>query len=172
VAGLIIRDATGSWAGHAIGNIGDGKVISGQPPKAVVLPAEQFNDALWFYRMWDQLMAEEGWTKEQVAASQTTVTARWKQEEGCNYDWEAYPAFAAEVFHIRTSQQLAPWFKPDKARVCSAIIADGLMKGGVPLDFVPEDGPGIIGGKGSVALPPNLIAPGMLLGLAQRKGWL
>jgi hypothetical protein len=171
MAGLIIRDATGSEAGHAFGHLGGGQAISGQPPKAVIVPAASFGDAIWFHRMWDQLMAEEGWTKERVAKSQDAVVARWRQEDGCKYDWEAYPAFAAEVFHFRTSQQLAPWFKTDAARVCSAIIADGLMKGGVPLNFVPEDGPGIIGGKGSVALPPNLIAPGMLLGLAERLDW-
>lgn len=170
-AGIIIRDATGSWAGHAFGNLGGGMLVQGQPPKAVTAPVTSHGDAIWAWRMWDQLKAEEGWTDERVATSQSLVTARYRAEIGTRYDFPAYLGFTEEVLHLRTEAQLAPEFAHDDWRVCSALIADGLMAGGVPLKFVPEDGPGIVGSAGKVAMPPNLVAPGMLLGLAQRLEW-
>ena len=172
MAGMIIRDATGSWAGHAFLYLGGGKIISGQPERAVILPAGTFGDAIWAWRMWDQLKAS-GWTDAQVARGQQLVTARGQAEEGVEYDWAAYPAFAAEVLHLRTCGQLAPWFSADRARVCSAVVDDAETIGGVPMTFVPEDGPSVIANPSkSFVLPPNLVAPGMLLGLAQRLEWL
>jgi hypothetical protein len=172
LAGMIIRDATGSWAGHAFMYLGDGKIISGRPERAVILPADTFSDAIWAWRMWDQLKAS-GWTDAQVAHGQQLVVARGQAEDGVRYDWAAYPAFAAEVLHLRTSQEIAPWFSADRARVCSAVVDDAETTGGVPMNFVPEDGPGLIARPGkSIVLPPNLVAPGMLLGLAQRLEWV
>lgn len=172
MAGMIIRDATGSWAGHAFLYLGGGKMISGQPEKAVILPADTFSDAIWAWRMWDQLKAS-GWSADQVMRGQQLVVNRGQAEDGARYDWAAYPAFAAEVLHLRTSGQLAPWFSADRARVCSAVVDDALTIGGVPMQFVPEDGPGLIARPGkSIVLPPNLVAPGMLLGLAQRLEWV
>lgn len=172
IPGALIRSATGSWAGHAFGNLGAGLLVQGQPPKAAIAPADSHDDAVWAWRMWDQLMAEAGWTAQQVAAAQAAVTARYRAEIGCDYDYPAYAGFAAEVLHLRTGQQLAPDFAKDDWRVCSALVADALRAGGVPLDFVPEDGPGIIGKPGQAPVPHNLVAPGMLLGLAQRLEWI
>ena len=57
-------------------------------------------------------------------------------------------------------------------RVCSALVDDAETFGGVPMDFVPEDGPGLTSNPNSkVAMPANLVAPGMLLGMAQRLSW-
>lgn len=171
VAGAIIRSATGSWAGHAFLYLGNGVIVSGQPPKAVQEPADSYSDAIWAWRMWDALAAS-GWNTGKVAASAVTVTARGRAEVGTPYDFAAYAGFAAEVLHLRTEQQLAPDFTSDKWRVCSALVADALTAGGVPLDFIPSDGPGIIGKPGQAVMPPNLVAPGMLLGIAQRLEWL
>ena len=122
--------------------------------------------------MWDQLKAS-GWTDAQVARGQQAVAARGQAEEGVKYDWAAYPAFTAEVLHLRTADQVAPWFSADRLRQCAALVDDAETAGGVPMNFVPEDGPGLIGQPGkSIVLPPNLVAPGMLLGLAQRLEWI
>jgi hypothetical protein len=171
-AGMIIRDATGSWAGHAFGNVGGGQLVQGQPPVAALAPVTSHDDAIWAWRMWDQLMAEEGWTADRVHTAQTLVTGRYDAEVGCKYDYPAYLGFTEEVLKLRTAAQLAPEFAHDNWRVCSALVADGLMAGGVPLKFVPEDGPGIIGSADRAPIPANLVAPGMLLGLAQRLEWL
>jgi hypothetical protein len=171
IPGALIRSATGSWAGHAFLYLGDGVIVQGQPPKAATAPADSHGDAIWAWRMWDQLMAEERWTAEQVAIAQAAVVGRGHAEIGTDYDYPAYMGFAAEVLHLRTEQELEPDFARDMWRVCSAIVADAERAGAVPLDFIPEDGPGIIGKPGQPAMPPNLIAPGMLLGLAQRLEW-
>ena len=97
--------------------------------------------------------------------------------EGCasfaapGYDFAAYLGFTAEILHLRNATQLAADFGPDRWRVCSALVADALEAGGVPLDFVPEDGPSVFGSNSRAVMPPNLVAPGMLLGLAQRLDW-
>lgn len=173
IAGAMVRSATQSWAGHAFGYLGGGMAISGQPPRAVIVPADTWDDAIWAHQMWDKLMSDDGWTAQQVAASQAAVVARYRAEEGCPYDFEAYGAFTAMVLHLRSEQQLAPDFDKGDVRVCSALVADGLGTGKVPLDFVPSDGPGIISDPARrIVLPPRLTAPGMLLGLGQRKEWM
>lgn len=180
IAGEIIRDATGSWAGHAVLYLGGGVILSGQPPQAVQIPADSFPDAIWAWRMWAWLAAPRvindiqtsGWPASQVSTAQAAVVARGHELIGGRYDFLAYPAFAAEVLHLRNEGQLAGWFSHDPMRVCSADVADALAAGGVPLDFVPGDGPGLVKDPGTkVKMPPNLVAPGMLLGLAQRLEW-
>lgn len=172
IAGEIIRSATGSWAGHAFGFVGGNQLVEGRPPVAALASAESYSDALWAWKMWSQLIAEENWTPAQVLIAQGVVAARYRKLVGDSYDYVAYLGFELEVLHLRTEQQLAPEYAHDGYRVCSALVADALTCGGVPLNFVPEDGPGLIGRSGSVKLPPNLVAPGMLLGLAQRLEWI
>jgi len=176
VAGLIIRDSTGSWAGHAFSYLGNEQIVQGQPPVAGLAVASSHDDAIWAWRMWDQLVAEEGWTPDQVATAQLRVVARGHALVGVRYDFEAYAGFSMEVTHLRSEKQLEPFFKLDSDRVCSALVADTLTFAGVPLKFVPEDGPGLFSSAGSspqlAQMPPNLVAPGMLLGLAQRLEWI
>lgn len=172
IAGALIRSATGSWAGHAFLYLGNGVIVSGEPPKAVQKPADSYGDAIWAWRMWDQIQAS-GWSADQVAGAQAAVVRRGRELIGDPYDFAAYAGFAAEVLHLRTEAQLEPDFSRDTWRECSALVADALTFGGVPLDFVPSDGPGLVrAGSVKVKMPPNLVAPGMLLGLAQRKEWL
>jgi hypothetical protein len=171
-AGELIRHATGSWAGHAFLYLGNGLIVQGQPPQAATAPADSHGDAIWAWQMWVKLMADEGWTAEQVAAAQAKVVARGLQLIGCAYDFEAYAAFALMVLKIRNAGQLAPLFHRDAWRVCSALVDDAETFGGVPVEFVPEDGPGLVAHPDQHAvLPANLVTPGMLLGLAERKGW-
>ena len=91
---------------------------------------------------------------------------------GCAYDFAAYAGFALEVLHIRNQTQLDPAYHHDDYRVCSALVDDAENFGGVPMIFTPEDGPGLIRSDGLAHMPPNLVAPGMLLGIAQRLGWV
>lgn len=171
-AGELIRHATGSWAGHAFLYLGNGLIVQGQPPQAATAPADSHSDAIWAWQMWDKLQADDGWTADQVAAAQVKVVARGRQLIGCAYDFEAYAAFALMVLKVRSADQLAPLFHRDAWRVCSALADDAEMFGGVPMEFVPEDGPGLVAHPGVPArMPPNLVAPGMLLGLAQRREW-
>lgn len=171
-AGEIIRAATGSWGGHAFLHLGNGVIVQGQPPRAGTAAADVHPDAIWAWRMWDQLQAVHGWTAERVAQAQAQVVLRARAEIGVRYDYPAYLGFELEVLHLRTRTQLAAEFARDSYRVCSALVADALTAGGVPLDFVPEDGPGVTADPSvKVVMPPNLVAPGMLLGLAQRLEW-
>lgn len=168
MAGEIIRSATGSWAGHAFLYLGNGVLVEGCPPKARQIPADSYPDAIWAWQMWDKL----GWTADQVKSAQGLAVSRGQALIGTPYDWLAYVGFAAEVMHLRDEQQLAPDFTHDPMRVCSGLVADALEKGGVPLQFVPEDGPGLTKDENTkVTMPPNLVAPGMLLGISQRLGW-
>jgi hypothetical protein len=172
IAGELIRHATGSWAGHAMLYLGNGQLIEGAPPVARLLPAGTYDDAIWAYRMWDQLESVNHWTGEQVKAAQDKVVARGHALAGCAYDWPAYAGFALEVLKLRDQAQLDPAFSGDSWRVCSALVADAETFGGVPLNFVAEDGPGLAKNPDAkVAMPPNLVAPGMLLGIAQRLNW-
>lgn len=172
IGGMVIRDATGSWAGHAFLYLGGGMMVQGTPPKADLVRADTYSDAIWAGRMWNQLKLVNGWTDAKIAAARLGIVARGHALVGCAYDWPAYIGFAAEVLHLRNQEQLDPAFAHDTYRVCSALVADALAFGGVPLDFVPEDGPGLTGQAGTkVVMPPNLVAPGMLLGLAQRLDW-
>jgi hypothetical protein len=171
----IIRTATGSWAGHAFLYLGDGKIVEGTSPKARVADWDEHLDAIWAWRMWDQLAAEygPGWTPTRIRLAQQKVAARGQLLVGDDYDWPAYLAFAAMVLKLRTVQDMAADYEHDTMRVCSGLVADALMTGGVPLDFVAEDGPGLVADKGiKVRMPPNLVSPGMLLGLAQRLEWI
>ena len=91
---------------------------------------------------------------------------------GCAYDFEAYAGFALEVLKLRDASQLSPVFSHDSYRVCSALVDDAEVFGRVPMVFMPEDGPGLTAHPDTkVIMPPNLVAPGMLLGLAQRLDW-
>lgn len=172
VAGELIRHATGSWAGHAFLYLGNGLIVQGQPPQAGTASAGSHGDAIWAYRMWDQLRHVNGWTEDQVKAAQAKVVQRGHGLVGCAYDWAAYAGFALEVLKIRDQAELNPAFAHDGYRVCSALVADAMAFGGVPLEFVPEDGPGLTSNPDVKAvMPPNLVAPGMLLGLAQRLDW-
>lgn len=172
LGGEIIRHATGSWAGHAFLYLGNGQLVEGQPPAARILPADTYDDAIWAYRMWDQLERQGGWTDVAVREAQARIVARGHALVGCSYDWPAYVGFALEVLKLRDQAELDPAFAHDTWRVCSALVADALAFGGVPLRFVPEDGPGLAKNPDAkAAMPPNLVAPGMLLGLAQRLDW-
>lgn len=168
-AGELIRHATGSWAGHAFLYLGDGLIVQGQPPQAATAPADSHGDAIWAWQMWARLQADDGWTPQQAGQAQAKVVARGRQLIGCAYDFEAYAAFALMVLKIRSADQLAPLFARDAWRVCSALVYDAETFGGVPVEFVPEDGPGLVTDDGLKV--PNLVTPGMLLGLAQRKEW-
>jgi hypothetical protein len=170
-AGELIRHATGSWAGHAFLYLGGGLIVQGQPPQAATAPAASHGDAIWAWRMWDYLR-ENGWTADQAAAAQAKVVERGRQLIGCSYDFEAYGAFTLMVLKLRTAGQLSPLFRRDAWRVCSALVADAVEYGGVPLHFESSDGPGLAQQDDlKVIMPPNLVAPGMLLGLSQRLGW-
>lgn len=173
MAGEIIRHATGSWAGHAFMYVGNGMLVEGQPPKARMIPAGAYGDALWAWRMWDQLAAG-GWAPQAIPAGQHTTADRARTLVGTGYDWPAYLAFSLEILHLRNEEQLAGFYGHDPMRVCSGLVADALDEAGVPLAFVPEDGPGLIANPAAkvTVMPPNLVAPGMLLGLAQRSEWL
>lgn len=172
-AGELIRHATGSWAGHAFLYLGDGLIVQGQPPQAATAPADSHGDAIWAWRMWDWLRDDQKWTPARVMNAQTMVVERGKALIGCSYDYEAYVAFALMVMKLRNADQIAPFFRRDAWRVCSALVADAEGMGGVPMQFVPSDGPGLVAHPDTkVAMPPNLVAPGMLLGLAQRKEWV
>jgi hypothetical protein len=172
VAGELIRHATGSWAGHAFLYLGNGLLVQGQPQVAGTAPADSHSDAIWAHRMWDWLRNEDGWTADEVRAVQEKVVARGRALIGCSYDWPAYAGFALEVLKLRNRDQLDPAYAHDGYRVCSALVADALAFGGVPLAFVPSDGPGLTSDPAAKAvMPPNLVAPGMLLGIAQRLDW-
>lgn len=173
MAGEIIRHATGSWAGHAFLYLGSGQLVEGAPPEARIRPAGTYDDAIWAHRMWHRLGETGGWTDVAVREAQAKVAARGHALVGCAYDWPAYVAFTLEVLKLRSRQQLDPVFAHDGYRVCSALVADAETFGGVALDFVPEDGPGLESNPDAkVVMPPNLVAPGMLLGLAQRLDWI
>lgn len=172
LGGTIIRDATGSWAGHAFLYLGDGKIVEGTSPKARLAPADEHQDAVWAWQMWYKLQTEHNWTDDMVHAAQLAVVTRGNALVGDSYDWPAYLAFTAMVLKLRTGQDMASDFAHDPMRVCSGLVADALQAGGIPLDFVPEDGPSLFKKPDQpVRLPVNLVAPGMLLGLAQRKEW-
>lgn len=174
MAGEIIRHATGSWAGHAFLYLGDGMLVEGQPPAARLMPATSYGDAIWAWRMWDQLRSASGWSAQAVAAAQLAVTGRGHALVGASYDWAAYAGFAMEILKLRSETALSPFFKNDSYRVCSALVDDAETFGKVPMTFVAEDGPGLDRDpavKVPVPYMVNLVSPGMLLGLAQRLDW-
>lgn len=171
-AGELIRTATQSSVGHAFLYLGDGLIVQGQPPQSATAPADSHTDAIWAHRMWDQLRDGQGWTYDQAAEAQAKVVARGRQLIGVAYDFEAYGAFTLMVLHIRNVNQLAALFHRNAWRVCSALVYDAVTFGGVPMEFVPSDGPGLTSDPDKKAdMPPNLVTPGMLLGIAQRLDW-
>lgn len=171
VGGEIIRHATGSWAGHAFLYLGNGTIVEGAPPEARLARADKYDDAIWAYRMWDKLR-EDGWTHDVAATSQAKVIARGHALVGQSYDWPAYVGFCLEILKLRSGEQMSPFFMHDTYRVCSALVDDAEVFGGVPMTFVPFDGPSVASDpKVQVTMPPNLVAPGMLLGIMQRLDW-
>lgn len=169
LAGELIRRATESEYGHAFLHLGNGVIVSGQPPKAVQEPADTYPDAEWAWRMWDELEARGGyWTPELIQRSQDAVVSRGRALVGTSYDFAAYAAFASEVLGLARGIPMQQFFEHDPNRVCSGLVADALKAGAVPLEFIPSDGaPGLVRPDGTV----NLVAPGMLAGLALRKEW-
>jgi hypothetical protein len=175
LGGEIIRHATGSWAGHAFLYLGGGQMVEGAPPEARIVHADKYGDAIWAWRMWDQLKAGSPafWTDQEIRATQDKVVGRGHALVGCGYDWPAYAGFSLEILNLRNEQQLSPFFTHDGYRVCSALVDDAEVFGGVPMNFVPADGPGhVLSPEIPVAMPANLVAPGMLLGLMQRSEWI
>lgn len=171
-AGELIRHATGSEVGHAFLYLGGNVIVQGQPPVAALAPADSHPDAIWAHRMWDWLLDDQHWSPAQVGAGQAAVVARGRQLIGCSYDFEAYAAFTLMVLKLRNADQLTPLFRRDAWRVCSALVDDAEVFGGVPMEFVPEDGPGLVAHPDrKVIMPPSLVAPGMLLGISLRLGW-
>jgi hypothetical protein len=79
--------------------LGDGLIVQGQPPQAATAVATSHDDAIWAWRMWDQLKAVKGWTDAQVSAAQAKVVGRGYALVGTAYDWPAYVAFSLEVLH-------------------------------------------------------------------------
>jgi hypothetical protein len=174
VGGMIIRDATGSWAGHAFLYLGGGQMVEGAPPVSRIVPADKYGDAIWAWQMWDKLRSVSGWDAQAIAAAQLAVVGRGHALVDLPYDWPAYIGFAAEVTHLRTEKQLSPFFRHDTYRVCSALVDDAETFGKVPMTFTAEDGPGLDRDPAVKVPTPymaNLVAPGMLLGLAQRLNW-
>lgn len=173
VGGDIIRTATQSDVGHAVLYLGNGKIVEGTSPKARTADASEHADMIWAWRMWEELETHPEWSGTRCRLAQNKVVARGQYLVGTDYDWPAYLAFTAMVLRLRTAQDMAGDFQHDPMRVCSGLVADALGAGGVPLDFIPEDGPGLIANPTiRVAMPPNLVSPGMLLGLAQRREWI
>ncbi len=172
VGGEIIRHATGSWAGHAFLYLGNNMLVEGAPPEARLAKADKYDDAIWAWRMWDQLAVVDNWGPDQVGIARNKIVARGHALVGLPYDWPAYIGFSLEILKLRSQEQMSPFFQHDTYRVCSALVDDAVTFGGVPLNFVPFDGPGLASNpKVPVAMPPNLVAPGMLLGLMQRLDW-
>lgn len=121
LTGELIRHATESWAGHAFVYIGDGQIVQGEPPRALISPASSHPDAVW--------NAREDLTDEQ----RETIVARAHALVGCTYDYLAYMGFALEVLKIRTGKELDPLYKDDSWRICSALVADCYEHAGIQL---------------------------------------
>lgn len=121
MVGELIRHATESWAGHAFIYIGAGMIVEGAPPATRLAPAASHPDAVW--------NLNEPLTGEQ----RTAVIARADALVGTPYDYAAYIGFALEALKMRTGSQLAPEFKRDTWRVCSADVADAYGFAGIDL---------------------------------------
>lgn len=121
LAGELIRHATESWAGHAFIYIGAGMIVEGAPPATRVAHASSHPDAVWNLR--------ETLTGEQ----RTAIVHRADALVGTPYDYPAYIGFALEVLKLRTGAQLAPEFRRDTWRVCSADVADAYAFAGIDL---------------------------------------
>jgi hypothetical protein len=171
IAAEAIRTGTQSWAGHAFLYLGDNVLVEGWPPVARLNPADTYGDALWSYRMWDWCRANQGWNDEQIKARQARVVGRGHAQVGQHYDFQAYLAFLLEFEHLRNETQMDRFFDNDTHRVCSALVDDAEVFGGVPMIYEASDGPGLTNNPNQ-HIVPNLVSPGMLLGISQRLGWL
>jgi hypothetical protein len=112
MVGELIRHATESWAGHAFVYVGNGMIIEAAPPATRLSPASAHPDAIW--NLHEPL----------TDAQRKAIVARAHALLGTSYDYPAYIGFALEVLGLRTGKQLAPEFKHDRWRVCSADVAD------------------------------------------------
>lgn len=121
MVGELIRHATESWAGHAFVYIGDGMIIEAAPPATRIAPAASHSDAVW------------NLNEDLTDTQRTAIVARAHALLGCPYDYGAYIGFALEVLNLRTGKQLAPEFKRDTWRVCSADVADEYGFAGIDL---------------------------------------
>ena len=121
MVGELIRHATESWAGHAFIYVGQGMIIEGAPPATRLAPAASHDDAVW--NLGEKL------TDTQRAA----IVARAHALAGTPYDYAAYIGFALEVLGLKSGKQLAPVFRRDTWRVCSADVADAYGFAGIDL---------------------------------------
>jgi hypothetical protein len=145
MVGELIRHATESWAGHAFVYVGDGLIIEAAPPATRVSPVSSHPDAVW--------NSAEPKTDDQRIA----IVARARALLGCSYDYPAYIGFALEVLKLRTAAQLAPEFKRDHWRVCSADVADEYGFAGIDL-------------TAGLACP-NLVSPADLYNRIAQRAW-
>lgn len=162
--GELIRTATQSWAGHAVGYIGSGQIVEGTAPSTRIAPAASHDDTRWFYKMWDQIQAEGGLTTAEILAMQNRAVARYHALVGTPYDYPAYIGFGLEVTHLRNGTQLDPVFKADTWRICSADVVDATTYAGYTFDW------------SKIQMKPgydvNLISPAMLYDYAVMLSWL
>jgi len=121
MVGELIRHATESWAGHAFIYVGQGMIIEGAPPATRLAPAASHDDAVW--NLGEKL------TDTQRAA----IVARAHALVGRPYDYGAYIGFALEVLGLKSGKELAPVFRRDTWRVCSADVADAYAFAGIDL---------------------------------------
>jgi uncharacterized protein YycO len=152
ITGELIRSATQSWAGHAFIYVGNGMMVEGVPPRAQLVTASKYDDAIWAYKM--------PITPEQ----QVKAGDRAHALIGTDYDYPAYIGFALEVLKLRSGEELDPIFKSDTWRVCSALVYDCLSYAGVTIDWSEYY-------SSEKWTNGNLVSPAMLLDIATYKGW-
>ena len=121
MVGELIRHATESWAGHAFLYVGDGMIVEAAPPVTRLAPAASHSDAVWNL---DEPLTD---------AQRTAIVTRAHALVGTTYDYAAYIGFALEVLGLRTGKELAPEYKRDTWRVCSADVADAYSFAGIDL---------------------------------------
>lgn len=121
MVGELIRHATESWAAHAGIYVGGGMIVEGAPPATRLAPVATHLDAVWNLR------------EPLTDAQRRAILARAHALVGTPYDYAAYIGFALEVLGLRTGKQLAPEFRHDTWRVCSADVADAYSFAGVDL---------------------------------------
>lgn len=117
IVGELIRHATESWAGHAFVYVGQGMIVEGAAPVTRLAPAAAHPDAVW--NLNEQL----------TPAERLGIVARAHALVGTPYDYPAYIGFALEVLHLASGTSLAPVFRHDTWRVCSADVADCYLRG-------------------------------------------
>jgi hypothetical protein len=121
MVGELIRHATESWAGHAGVFVGNGMIIEAAPPATRLAPIASHPDAVW--NLHEPLTDTE----------RKVIVARAHALLGVPYDYGAYIGFALEVLGIKSGKQLAPEFRRDHWRVCSADVADEYGFAGIDL---------------------------------------